>query len=215
MALGGPGGSLAIGASCTITKEVIGIAPGGVFTNTTSGATRTGDAVPGNPASAPYTVVAAPTVVKSFSPNPVNVGDNTQLTITITNPNTSTTVARAGTVFLDAYPAGLTNTNAPFVTLNCTGGSTAAVTAGTGTTASNNIGLSNMTLAPGGSCTVTSLVTTTAGDKTNPAFTSTFDNAPDPISAAAVLTVTALTEPTVTKAFVTNPILAGATGNES
>ena len=130
ISLGGAS-ALGIGASCTITKQVTGTA-GGTFTNTTTGVTRAGDAVPGNPASAAYTVVAAPTVVKTFSPSLVNVGDNTTISITITNPNASTTVTRAGVVFLDAYPAGLTNTNPPFVTLNCSGGSTAAVTAGTG-----------------------------------------------------------------------------------
>ena len=141
------GGTLAIGASCTITKEVIGTA-GGVFTNTTTGVTRTGDAVAGNPASAAYVVVAAPTVVKSFSPSTVNAGDVTQLSIVVNNPNTVTTVTRSGVVFLDTYPAGLTNTSPANVTLNCTGGSTAALTAGTGANGGSTLGLSNMTLRP-------------------------------------------------------------------
>ena len=51
----------------------------------------------------------------------------------------------------------------------------------------------------------------TAGNKTNPSFTSTFDNAPDPASNAATLIVTALTDPTTTKTFVTSPILPGGT----
>ncbi len=205
------GGAIAtIGGTCTITKTVVGVAPGGPFTNTTSGVTRTGDAVPGNIASAPYTVVAAPTVVKTFSPNPVNINDVSTLSIVLTNPNTTTTVTRIGAVFLDTYPAGLVNTPTAFVTLNCTGGSTASVTAGTGLASGSTIGLSDMTLAPLGSCTVTSVVIpTTAGNKINPAFTATFDNAPDPIVAAATLTVTLLTEPTITKTFLTNPILIG------
>ncbi|MBL8520264.1 MAG: DUF11 domain-containing protein, partial [Betaproteobacteria bacterium] len=204
------GGAINAGASCTITKQVTGTA-GGVFTNTTSGVTRTGDAVPGNPASAPYTVVAAPTVVKSFTPSSVNSGDTTTITITVSNPNTTTTVTRTGVVFTDNYPANVSNVNPLSVTLNCTAGSTAVIS---GTAAGGTaLGLSNASIQPGGSCTVTSLVAIAggAGTRTNAAFVSTFDNAPDPTSGAVNLTVTALTEPTVAKAFVTNPILEGAT----
>ena len=206
------GGSLGIGASCTITKQVAGSA-GGNFTNTTTGVTRTGDAVPGNPASAPYTVVEAPTIVKTFSPNPVNVGDFSQISITITNPNATTTVTRTGAVFLDTYPGGLTNTNPTSVTLNCSPGSTAALTGGTGASGGNTIGLSDMTLhQAGGSCTVTTAVVATAGNKTNPAISATFDNAPDPTATAATLTVTTLTGPTVIKTFLTaNPMAIGGT----
>ena len=142
-------GTLASGASCTITVQVVGIAPGGVFTNTTTGATRTGDAVPGDVATAAYTVVASPTVVKTFSPSTVNQTDITTLSITIANPNTTTTVTRVGAAFLDTYPANLVNANPASVTLNCTAGSTAALTAGTGAAGGNTIGLSNVSIAPG------------------------------------------------------------------
>ena len=205
-------GSIPFPGSCTITKTVVGVVPGGVFTNTTSGVTRTGDAVAGNPASAAYTVVVAPTVVKTFALNPVNVNDLSTLSIVVTNPNTTITVTRVGAVFLDTYPANLVNAPSAFVTLNCSSGATAAVTAGTGLAGGSTIGLSDMTLPPGGSCTVTSLVTpTSAGDKINPAFLATFDNAPDPTAAASTLFVTLLIEPTVTKTFVTSPILVGGT----
>ena len=205
-------GTLASGASCTLTVQVTGIAPGGVFTNITSGVTRTGDAVAGDPATAGYTVVAAPTIAKTFSPTSINLNENSQVSITIANPNTTTTVTRAGAVFLDTYPAGLVNTTPASVTINCTAGSTAAVTAATGAAGGSTIGLSTMTLAPGGTCTVTSMVTaTTAGNKVNPNFTATFDNAPDPTGGTATLTVVALLEPTVTKTFVTNPIAQGGT----
>ena len=169
------GGTLNAGMSCTITKQVTGTA-GGVFNNTTSGVTRTGDAVPGNPASPLYGGCCANRDKGVYPLRPSIPGDTTTISITISNPNTTTTITRAGVVFTDNYPANVNNTNPLSVTLGC-----GRVNCGHfGTTAGGTaLALSNAALQPGGSCTVTSLVTVTggAGMRTNPAFVTTFDNA--------------------------------------
>ena len=147
-----------------------------------------------------------------MTPAIINSGDTTQVSITVTNPNTATTITRAGTAFTDTYPTAFTNTNPASVTINCSGGSSASVVGGVA--AGATIGMSNMSLAPGGSCTVTSLVTGTSGTvPTTGANTTgvvTFDNAPAGSAATAGYTITNLAEPVITKAFANLAISAGA-----
>lgn len=210
------GGIVPANGTCTITVQVRGVAgtTSGLFANQASGAAYTGDAVPGLPSNtAVLTIVGAPSAVKTFTPAFVNTGDVSTLRIVVTNPNTTTTLSRAGVVFTDTYPAGLFNTTPAMVTLNCTPGSTGQVAAGTGAAGGNTLGLQNATLAPGGSCTLTSNVTSAAlGTYNNPpaATAFIFDDAPDPVMQqppgggqlpGATLTVTGLVEPTWTKVY--------------
>ena len=207
-------GALAAGGSCTITVRVQS-ATGNVYNNQTSGATHSTDAIPGNPSNlATLTVVGAPTATKTFAPTTIGVNGVSLLSISITNPNSTTTVARAGAVFLDTYPAGLVNTNPASVTLNCSAGSSVVLTAGTGASGGATLGLSNVSLLPSGSCTVTSNVTSAAaGTRTNPAAptTLTFDNAPDPLLPTASLVVSNLAAPTVAKTFAPTAIAINGT----
>jgi uncharacterized repeat protein (TIGR01451 family) len=79
--------TLAGGATCTFTVDVVGANPGS-FTNQ-SGPIRSdngGDNLT-QPATAPIRVEGPPTVNKQFSPGTIQVGGTSTLTITITNPN--------------------------------------------------------------------------------------------------------------------------------
>ena len=207
-------GQIAANSSCTFAVNVTGTTATtfGIFNNTTGGVTYTGDAVAGNPSNtAALTIVGAPTVTKTMSPAIINAGDTSTVTITLTNPNTSTTITRAATAFTDTYNPGTVNTNPANVTLNCSGASSASIVGGAagGTT----VGMQNVSLAPLGSCTVTSVVLpsgTAPTSGTNTTGVVTFDNAPAAAAASAIYTVTALTEPTVTKSFSSTAVSAGS-----
>ncbi len=187
-------------------------ATGGVYNNTTSGVTRTGDAVPGNPSNtASLTVVGAPTIVKSFSPTAIRTTGNggvSTLMIVITNPNSTATVTTAGTAFTDTYPANLINSNPRTVSLNCTAGSSATLVGGAA--GGNTLGMSALTLAPGGSCTLTSSVTSTVvAAYANTVTAPVYDNAPSANSNTATLAVTNNTAPTIAKTFSAPSIAEG------
>ena len=207
-------GQIAANSSCTFAVNVTGITGTtfGIFNNITSGVTYTGDAVAGNPSNtAALTMVGAPTVTKTMSPAIINAGDTSTVTITLTNPNTTTTLSRAATAFTDTYNTGTVNTNPANVTLNCSGASSASIVGGVagGATA----GMQNVSLAPLGSCTVTSVVVPSGAAPTSGTNTTgvvTFDNAPAAAAASAIYTVTALTEPTVTKSFSSTAVSAGS-----
>ncbi len=150
------GGSLAgSGATCTITVQVKGTSPGlkdnqtGPISSTENGTGNTSNL-------ATLTVVGAPVLAKSFSPNPVVLGQASTLTFTVTNNNT--TVALSGIQFTDTLPAGITvATSGP--TAACNGGSFT-------TTAPSTISFSGGSLAAGNptptTCTFNVTVGTTA-----------------------------------------------------
>ena len=223
--LGLTGGAIGAGASCSITINVVS-SVGAVYNNTTGGATHGGDLVPGNPSNtATLTVVGAPTITKSFSPVSIPRSGVSTMQIVIANPNTTTTVTRAGAVFLDAYPTNvggrtLNNTNPRSITINCSTGSSVALTAGTGTDGGANIGLSALTLLPGGSCTLTTTVTHSGGAAAaadgaynNSTGAGTYDNAPASAAGTATLTVTNTQMPTPVKAFTPATIGIGGTSS--
>ncbi len=66
------------------------------------------------------TIVAPPTIAKSFSPSSVPVGQVSTLTITITNP-AANTVALTGVGFTDNFPANVTLVNPANATNTCGG----------------------------------------------------------------------------------------------
>lgn len=192
------GGSLAAGGSCTMTVNVTSTV-GGIHPNTTTGVSSTQSGAAGNPSNtAELTVIAPPLVTKSFSPTSVRTNVPSEMTLTVSNPNTTTTMT--GVAFSDTYPAGMRNDTPANLTLNCTPGSTGITTGGAagGTT----VGFTGGTLAPGGSCTITVNVEgTTTGNKNNTTSTATSSNAGTGAAAAATLNITTLTAPGVTKAF--------------
>ena len=128
-------------------------------------------------------VRAPPVVAKSFSPAAIAANGTSTLTITLTNPNTSSIT---GATFTDAYPANLVNTGTPAVSNSC-GGTVTAAAGGT------SLVLSGGTIPASGSCTVSVTVTSaTAGSYVNSTGAVTSTNAADGTAASATLTVTAI-----------------------
>ncbi len=191
--------------SCTITVPVYSTVANAY--NNSTGAISSTNGGTGPAATATLTVLTPFTAVKSFSPPTVNAApDNTTLTVTLTNPNAAAAVT--GVTFTDTYPAGLTNVTPLSVSTTCGG----TVTANAG---GNSLALSGGTIPASSSCTVTALVQSTAGNKTNPIFNITSDSGGTTSVVAATLTVVALAAPTVTKTFGTPSILLNGTSTLS
>ena len=148
------GATLAAGASCTASVNVIATTAGphtnvSGFVSSTEGGTNTtatGSAV------ATLTALQPPSITKTFSASPILIGATSLLTVTIQNPNSGN--ALNGVAVGDTYPAGLVNANplVPAVTNTCGG----AVTA---TPGGNGLSLSGGSIAAGGSCAITVPVT--------------------------------------------------------
>jgi uncharacterized repeat protein (TIGR01451 family) len=171
------GGTLAGGASCTITVPVTGSAAG-VQNNVTGpiGSTETGAGAPSNTAT--VTVIAPPTIAKSFGTSSMPVNGTTSLDLTLGNPNA--TVALSGLAFTDTLPSGLTATDG--TTTPC--GGTLTITGG------NLLTFSGGTLAAGGSCTITVTVTGISTGAQN--------NTTSPLTASGPLSVTGTPSNTAT-----------------
>lgn len=214
------GGSLAASGSCTVTVSVTS-SSGGVWPNTSTGVSSTETGAAGNPSNTAYlTVVVPPVISKSFNPTSVRTNSPSQMTITVSNPNTTTAIT--GIAFTDTYPTtpgAMINDTPPNSTLNCTGstGGTVEGRVGTGSwgtvaAAQTAIRMTGLTLAAGGSCTVTVNVDgPSSGDYVNSTGAVTSTNAGTGNTASATLNITNLTAPTVTKTFGATSIAAGAT----
>jgi uncharacterized repeat protein (TIGR01451 family) len=143
------GGTLQTSGSCTINVTVTGAAAGtslntsGFIASTESGTNNTSTGY----GTATLTVLLPPVIEKSFSPNPIYAGDTSTLTFTISNPNAGT--ALTGVAFTDNFPAGLTRSSTP----------TSPQCGGTVSSTSTSITLSGGSIAPGGNCTVSVVVT--------------------------------------------------------
>ncbi|GEM_PF-1466482 len=180
-------------STCTLTVNVTS-ALGGDYTNNT-GAVTTTNTTDGLSAAGVLSVVGPPNVAKAFAPATIAPGATSVLTITLTNPNLTTPLT--GINFTDTYPVDITNSAAPSVATTCGGVATA-------TPAGADVTLTGGTIAAGGSCSVTVNVTATVlGAHTNTipigGVSSSAGNTVT--SASAILTVTNLPTPTVTKTF--------------
>ena len=151
------GAAMAASSSCFVELGVSAASPG-VYPNVTSPVTSTEGGI-GNQATALLTVVAPPTLTKSFSPATVKVGETTTLTFTLTNPNPTTPLSRI--TFADPFPGGLGVAANPAVTNTCGGVPSVGPFA-------LAVAYANASLPPGGSCTFSVNVTAgSAGVKTN------------------------------------------------
>jgi uncharacterized repeat protein (TIGR01451 family) len=191
-------GNVAAGTNCTVSVDVTSNSAG-VYANTSGGVSATESGVAGSGSNtASLTVIGPPQAVKTFSPISTRISLDTQLIITISNPNTTT--ALTGVAFTDTYPVNLLNTIAPNPTLNCTAGSTATRTGGVAS--GSTIGISGGSLAPSGSCIVIVNVSSAiAGNYTNSTGLIVSANGGTGAGATATLNVSNLTAPTVAKAF--------------
>ncbi|MFH1026429.1 MAG: DUF11 domain-containing protein [Pseudomonadota bacterium] len=197
------GATIPARGSCTITVDVTS-ATAGSFYNTT-GPVGTANAGSGVAASATLTVVAPPSITKSFVANPISVGGTSQLRIVVSNPAANTS-SLTGVSFTDSYPAGLVNTSSASPTLSCASGSSATRTGGAnnGTT----IGISSGTLAVNGSCTLTVNVTSAASGSYLNSVTANSTNGGIGDAATATLSVG---QPGINKAFSPAIITNGQT----
>ncbi|HEV8579345.1 MAG TPA: DUF11 domain-containing protein [Thermoanaerobaculia bacterium] len=195
------GGTIAASGTCTVTVDVTATTAG-TKVNTTGNVTSTNGGT-GNTGTDALTVtaVAAPSITKAFSPNPIAVGGVSTLTFIITNPNAGT--ALTGVAFTDTFPAGLQVAATPNATSTGCGSPTYAPAAG-----NTLVSFSGGTIAASGTCTVTVDVTaTTAGDKVNTTSNVTSTNGGSGNTGTSTLTV--VSPPSLAKAFSPNPIAVG------
>ena len=137
-------------ASCTITISVLAVTPG-VKVNTSSTLATNEAPTSLNPAIATVIVAIPPTISKSFGGLAVlPLNGVTPMTITITNPNSTT--ALSGVAVTDNFPTGLKVAN-PNGLVNTCGGTVTAV-AGSG-----SVVLANGVIPISGTCTITVNVT--------------------------------------------------------
>ena len=199
------GGAIVSAATCTIDVTV-SVSATGSYSNTAGGATSSVNSSPGTPSNTAILTayLSAPTVGMSFANAAFQVNGSNNLTITITNPNTT---AIAGTSFTDSYPANLANAAVPNLTSSCGGTVTAAP--GTGT-----LSLSGGIIPASGSCSIAVDVTAaTIGTfvdtlNVNAITSSNANTAP---ASAVSATADVYTPPTVTKNFAPATISVGGT----
>jgi uncharacterized repeat protein (TIGR01451 family) len=185
------GATLAGGASCTFSVNVMGTTAGSKV-NTTGNVTST-EGGTGGTATATLVVVAPPTLTKSFGAPTIPLNGTTSLSFTVTNPNASTPLTGVG--FTDTLPAGLVVSTPNGVGGACGGGTINAVAG------SSSVSLSGATVAGGALCTFSVNVTgTSAGSKVN--TTSTISSTEGGTGAAATASLTVSTGPVqITKSF--------------
>ena len=192
------GVSLASMSMCTLSLTVTGSVPG-VYLNTTSTVTTTNSG-PGAAASATLTLFEFPVIAKMFGAASVTLGGSTSLTITVSNPSANS-ISLTSVGFADMLPSGLLVANPASLSNGC--GGMAAATAGTGT-----VSLAGVTLAPGGSCTVSLNVTGTVLGVKNNSVTVVSDQG---IGNTAMAALTVIGPPVLTKTFNPTIIPTGQT----
>jgi uncharacterized repeat protein (TIGR01451 family) len=151
------------------------------------------------------TTAIAPTIAKSFAPDPIAVNGVSTLTFTLTNTNA---VALTGAKFIDTLPAGLQVAATPAASTTC-GGSPSWAPAAVATTLSFGQ-TTGATIPASGSCTVSVNVTaTTGGPHANVSgFLFTTESGTSSGSVGSD-TLTAVLPPVIAKQFAPSPILAG------
>ncbi len=146
------------------------------------------------------------TISKAFQPNPIAVNGVSQLTFTLTNPNSA---QLSGVQFQDTFPDGMQVASTPAAsTSNCGTPTFAPASADTSLTFSGG------SLAANGTCTVNVNVTaSTAGPHTNISgfVSSTESGTNSSPSGSATASLTALQPPVLAKDFAPNPILTNGT----
>jgi uncharacterized repeat protein (TIGR01451 family) len=150
------GGTLSAGGSCTFSVAVTGTVEGQYdnvsgFVSSAEGGTSTSYATDS------LTVIAPPSIAKSFTPTSILTGDTSSLAFTISNPNRATALTGIG--FDDILPPGMTLASS---------GPTATCGGSLMTTAPDSISFTGGSLAANDACTFSVTVTgVTAGSLVN------------------------------------------------
>jgi uncharacterized repeat protein (TIGR01451 family) len=200
-------GSLAGGASCTISVNVTSATAGSYLNTITAGAlTDTQGATNAANATATLQVASPVTLAKAFLPTSIASGAASVLGITINN-TAAGAVALSGLALTDSLPAGVSIAATPNATTTCGAGTVSALAAGT------SVALSNGSVGAGLSCVISVSVTgTVAAVYTNTiaanAVTDT-QGASNATAAVAQLTIVPAAI-AIAKAFAPASIAAGA-----
>lgn len=191
-------GSLAFPGSATVTI-VVTPTTAGPLSNTASVASTTNDPSGGNNSSTAATTVNAPSanlsIVKTDSPDPVNVGSTLTYTIVVTNngPDTAT-----GVTVTDTLPGGVTFGSATPTQGSCSGTSTVTCTIGTMTNGASVTITIMVTPNATGTLNNTASVTSPTNDPNlgnNSSTTSTTVNPAAPTTADLVVTQVVTPDP--------------------
>ena len=216
------GGTLAAapgaGSTCTfdVTLTIPSDQPPGVYVNTTEEimATVDGDTRLGDPASDDFTVIAAPSLTKAFTDDPVTPGGTVTLEFTLTNSLNATSDATDISFTDDLAPTltGLT-ANLP-VTPNPPCGVGSSLTGSVGDT---KLTFAGATLSPGEDCTFSVTLDVPAGAASG-SFTNTTSEVSAIVGGLAATSAPATDDLdvfalTFTKEFIGDPVIAGGTVN--
>jgi len=184
------GGTISANSSCSFSVNVASNTAG-TYTNTTSNV-NSNEGGSGNTATAMLTVVAPPTVGKTFNPTSISVNGTSTLTITLGNP-AGNTVAENGVAFTDLFPSNMQVAATPMAANAC--GGTFAPAAG-----ATSISLSGGTIATNSTCSVSVNVTVSASATyVNTTGNVSSTNGGSGSTGSATLVVAS--PPTITKAF--------------
>ena len=189
------GGSVAAGASCTVSVDVTA-ANTGVYLNTSG--SLTSDLGDSGPASASLTVASAPGFSMSFVPATATAGD--PVTISFVVDNAANAVAASALAFTNNLPAGL-------VVATPAGGSNSCGGTLTANAGASSISLSGGTVAAGASCTVSASVTAANPGSYNNVSGNLTSSLGDSGTASSTLNVT--TAPLFSKSFALPAVTAG------
>jgi uncharacterized repeat protein (TIGR01451 family) len=200
------GGSVASGATCTISIAVTGVTPNAYLNTIAAGSlTSAQGATNGSPASATLTIAPPVTVSKAFSPSTIAQGGTSTLTVTIAN-TAAHAVALTGLGLTDALPVGVTIAATPAGVTACGGSITA-------TAGASSFGIAAGALAAGATCTFSASVTAAvAGSYVNtiPASSVTTNEGASN-GAPATATLTVAPPVSITKSFSPTSIVPGGT----
>lgn len=185
--------------SCTVTVLVTS-STAGVNPNQTSGVTTADTTVGSQSPIVNLTVLAPPTITKTFSPSTISSGGTSTVTFTLSNSNAS---ALTGASFSDTL-SNMAISTTQNASGTCVGASTNSFTAG-----ATNLNFTGITIPLSSSCTVTVVVTSsTAG--VNPNSTTGVTTSQTTIgTGSGVANLSVLEKATISKAFSPSTISTG------
>jgi uncharacterized repeat protein (TIGR01451 family) len=201
------GGTLADGATCSISVDVKATAIGDM--HNVSSTLTSNEAPAGAASTAVLSVVEPPTFTKDFTATAIAVGQTTALSFTIANPAGNPALSNLG--FSDALPSGLEVASPNGLSGDCGGGDIR------GDPGATTIELLAAELNPGASCTFSLDVKGTSGgakSNTTSPLTFSFASSGDPVSGNAGTasdSLNVIAPPAATKAFGAASIRPGGT----
>ena len=193
-----------VNGSCWVTFQVKGMTAG-TLTNTTSGITTDQTPLAGPPSNTATHDVKAVTVAKAFNPANISSGGMSTVSLTLTNPASTSVLASFSDVLTNMTAAG-----------GPVGGTCASLSGNSFTAGATNLNFNGVVVPASGSCTVTFDVTSTTPG-THPNTTSgviiNSSGVAGPVSNTATLTLGNNLVPTIDIAGLTpSSVAAGNPG---